>query len=197
MARTVGQHHGDLRRALLDAALELVRQGNAESLTLRGVARQAGVSSGAPYHHFSDKAALLGHVAREGFEQLAQVQDRVPAGEPGPRLSEMSAAYVRFAVEHRAHYQVMFARSPTQLMGEAREGLREVARQTFATLVGAVCAANPALTAEEGGRRGLLIWALAHGAVEVGRWSADLDPSFSVDVLAHDVGAQALAIALG
>ncbi|MFK7928111.1 MAG: TetR/AcrR family transcriptional regulator, partial [Myxococcota bacterium] len=74
MKRTVGQHHGDLRRALLDAALDLVQQGDAQSLTLRGVARHAGVSSGAPYHHFDDKAALLGEVAREGFEQLAQVQ---------------------------------------------------------------------------------------------------------------------------
>jgi len=60
-------HHGDLRRALLDAALELLAREGASALTLREVARRAGVTHAAPYRHFTDKQALLAAVAEEGF----------------------------------------------------------------------------------------------------------------------------------
>src|SRR5215813_10430287 len=61
-------HHGDLRRALLDATLRLVEEHGPQGFTLRAAARAAGVSPGAPYHHFADKDALLAAVAEEGFE---------------------------------------------------------------------------------------------------------------------------------
>ena len=68
-SRSVGQHHGDLRAGLLRAALELLHEGGVEALTLRAVARRAGVSPGAPYHHFADKDALLAAVAEDGFAE--------------------------------------------------------------------------------------------------------------------------------
>src|SRR5262245_23788463 len=103
-------HHGDLRRALLDAALEILAEGGAAGLTLREVARRAGVTHAAPYRHFEDKAALLAAVAEEGFravyaEMLAR-SERVK--DPVERLYQIGAAYVLFAVTHPAHFRVMF-----------------------------------------------------------------------------------------
>src|SRR5690349_19263411 len=63
-------HHGDLRRALVDAALALISEGELGTFSLREVARRAGVTPAAPYHHFKDKTALLAAVAEEGFEAL-------------------------------------------------------------------------------------------------------------------------------
>ena len=186
--RKVGQHHGDLRRALLDAALALVGEGALERLSLRGVARRAGVSPGAPYHHFADKAALLAAVAEEGFRALAALQQTHTEPVPGDRLEAMSADYVRFAVAHATHYRVMFARSPGQVDPAEGGALRGTALQTFGMLVEAVAAANPALDADEARRRAVVGWSLAHGAVGVAPWVGELDPSFDVEDLARRVG---------
>ncbi|MFT4571001.1 MAG: AcrR family transcriptional regulator, partial [Candidatus Binatia bacterium] len=65
-------HHGDLRRALVEGALELLHERGPAGLTLRGAARKAGVSEAAPYRHFADKEALLASVAEEGFRALSR-----------------------------------------------------------------------------------------------------------------------------
>ena len=107
VARGVGQHHGDLRHALISAALELVAESDAADVTLRAVARRAGVSAAAPYHHFPDKDALLAAVARDGFEALTRVQLAILSG-PGSardRLEELVKQYVLFADGHRTHYR--------------------------------------------------------------------------------------------
>src|SRR5438552_17146029 len=70
--RRAGYHHGNLRRALLDAALALVEREGADALTLRAAARRAGVSQAPPYRHFRDKEALLGAVAEEGFRAVTE-----------------------------------------------------------------------------------------------------------------------------
>lgn len=98
-----GYHHGDLRRALLTAAVDAISEAGPAAVSLRELARRAGVSHAAPQHHFGDKAGLLTAVAREGFELLA---DDLAAGGD---LLEVGVAYVRFAVGHPAHFQVMFA----------------------------------------------------------------------------------------
>ena len=105
-----GYHHGDLHQALIDAGLELLREGGAEALTLRAVARAAGVSQTAPYRHFRDRGALVGAVAQAAFARLGTAIGRaLQKGEPGlPALRRGLAAYVRFAVEHPAEYRVMF-----------------------------------------------------------------------------------------
>ncbi|MDQ0378488.1 TetR/AcrR family transcriptional regulator [Amycolatopsis thermophila] len=97
-------HHGDLRRAILTAAAEAITEHGATALSLRDVARRAGVSHAAPVHHFGDKAGVLTALAAEGFALLADaLAARRDAG-----LVETGVAYVRFAVAHRAHFDVMF-----------------------------------------------------------------------------------------
>lgn len=188
MTRGIGQHHGDLRQALVAAALALVEEVGVEAVTLRAVARRAGVSPGAPYHHFPDKVALLAEVAREGFAALAEQQERHREVDPGDRLEAMAADYVRFARHHPTHYAVMFLAVPDDVAGEGADALRTTARATFGNLVAAHLAANPGLDEPEAVRRSLLAWALAHGAVQVGHWMTSLDPAASVERLAVDVG---------
>lgn len=98
-----GYHHGDLHRALLAAAVDAINEAGPASVSLRELARRAGVSHAAPQHHFGDKAGLMTAVAREGFELLARAYDGA-----GDDLLEVGVAYVRFAVDHPAHFQVMF-----------------------------------------------------------------------------------------
>lgn len=99
-------HHGDLRRAILDAAVEVIPQSGPARLSMRDLARRAGVSHAAPAHHFGDKAGLLTAVAAEGFDLLAEALTDVQV-RTGDFL-ELGVAYVGFAVDHRAHFEVMF-----------------------------------------------------------------------------------------
>lgn len=198
MNRRVGQHHGDLRHALMVAALQLVAESDADEVTLRAVARRAGVSAAAPYHHFPDKDALLAAVGRDGFEALTKVQLDVLSG-PGSapdRLEELVKQYVVFAMEHRTHYGLMFRTIPTEVAGEEGRALMDAALSAFGRLVQAVRDASPGLGADEAGRRALLGWALAHGAVDVGPWAAALRPKLDAGELAADVGRAVRAMAL-
>jgi AcrR family transcriptional regulator len=99
-------HHGDLRRALLEAALQAIAEVGPAAVSLRDLARRVGVSHAAPAHHFGDKAGLLTAVATDGFERLAATL-RETYQATGSFL-EVGVAYVRFAVTHRAHFEVMF-----------------------------------------------------------------------------------------
>lgn len=95
-------HHGDLRRAVLTAALDVIRTEGPSALSLRDLARRAGVSHAAPAHHFKDRAGLLTAIATEGYDFLAHTLAEAPD------LRERGVHYVRFAVGHPAHFQVMF-----------------------------------------------------------------------------------------
>src|ERR671923_449319 len=123
-------HHGDLRRALIDTALAMVTEEGAWNFTLREVARRAGVSHAAAYNHFEDKSALLAEVAALGFQSLRQTMEAAARGQSRSArqaFAGIAAAYVRFGVEHPAHYRLMFgaeladkARRPTlQAAGDA------------------------------------------------------------------------------
>ena len=110
-ARRDTYHHGDLRAALLDAALELVRDQGPSAVSLREVARRAGVSHAAPAHHFGDKAGLLTALAAQGFERfLAAQQAAAERGghDPGKRLAWTGRAYVMFAAEQTEYFSLMF-----------------------------------------------------------------------------------------
>lgn len=135
--RKAGYHHGDLRRALLDAALEQVREEGAAALSLREVARRAGVTHAAPYRHFASKEALVAAVAEEGFrtmrETLLAAMD--PDAGPGENLGRIGVAYVRFAVGHPSHFRVMYGAGQGDVasfpeMAEAGRGAFEVLVQT-------------------------------------------------------------------
>ncbi|WP_006244449.1 TetR/AcrR family transcriptional regulator [Mycolicibacterium tusciae] len=103
-------HHGDLKRALTDAALQLVQEKGPKGFTLREVARRAGVSAAAPYRHFADKAQLLAAAATQGFVQLHETLDDTVKATPdlSAQVLAMGRAYVRWAVTHPDYYQVMF-----------------------------------------------------------------------------------------
>lgn len=190
MARGVGQHHGDLRQALITAALDLIAESDADEVTLRAVARRAGVSSAAPYHHFADKNALLAAVARDGFEALGEVQVEVLArpGSPQDRLERLVTEYVLFALRHPTHYRLMFRTPPARVEGAEAAPLREAALSTFGRLVGAVSAVNVRISAQEAARRALLGWAMAHGAIEVSQWALGLSPGLDPESFAADAG---------
>lgn len=102
-------HHGDLRRALVDAARRLLEAEGPSALSLRAVAREAGVSPAAPYHHFKDKAELLEAVAHEGWEMVSRLMTEAKAGTTGPhQLTALGIAYVCFARDNPALYRVMY-----------------------------------------------------------------------------------------
>ena len=106
-------HHGDLSRALVDAARKILENEGPAALSLRAVAREAGVSPAAPYHHFKDKNELLEAVAHEGWEALdkALANARASAEDNRVRMTNLGVAYVCFARDNPALYRVMYDRS--------------------------------------------------------------------------------------
>ena len=109
MSSKAAYHHGDLRAALVRAALELLEEGGESALSLRAVARCAGVSPAAPYRHYVDREALVSAVAAVGYRELAE---RLAAGHPSPstpeQLASVAIAYVQFALERPALFRIMF-----------------------------------------------------------------------------------------
>jgi AcrR family transcriptional regulator len=103
-------HHGDLSRALVLAGRRVLEAEGPAALSLRAVAREAGVSPAAPYHHFKDKSELLVAVAREGWQELNAELEKARAAAPTPRaaLTEIGVAYVRFARDNPAIYRIMY-----------------------------------------------------------------------------------------
>lgn len=105
-------HHGNLRRALMDAALRYVQEGGPDAFSMAEAARQAGVSSGAPYRHFPDRVALMRAVAAEGEELLAESLDKAidESGADGwSRLFAVGHAQLAFAREHPAHFRILYS----------------------------------------------------------------------------------------
>ena len=102
-------HHGDLRAACVRAAMELLEEGGEAALSLRAVARRAGVSPAAPYRHYADREALVSAVAVVGYRELAE---RLAAAHPAPstpeQLAGVAIAYVQFALERPALFRIMF-----------------------------------------------------------------------------------------
>jgi AcrR family transcriptional regulator len=121
-------HHGDLRRVLLEAAVEAIDEVGPAALSLRDLARRAGVSHAAPAHHFGDKAGLLTAVAADGFRRLAATLG--DAYRATGSFLEVGVAYVRFAVTHRAHFEVMFRpelyRADDPALAQARDAARSL-----------------------------------------------------------------------
>jgi AcrR family transcriptional regulator len=102
-------HHGDLRRVLIDAALEEIATRGPAHVSLRALARSAGVSHAAPSYHFKDKSGVFTAIAIEGFELLHHSQLRTSQGvAPDQTLLPLAVTYVLFAIEHPSHYEVMW-----------------------------------------------------------------------------------------
>jgi AcrR family transcriptional regulator len=109
--RSPGQHHGDLRNALEEAALALVAERGPHGFTLAEACRRAGVSAAAPYKHFADRDALLTSLAEKGYrEQHLRYSAAVSSSDdPAEQLAAFAAAYVRFAAEERALFDITFS----------------------------------------------------------------------------------------
>ena len=167
-------HHGDLRRALLDAAVEVIAAEGPAAVSLRELARRAGVSHAAPAHHFGDKAGLLTAVAADGFGLLAE--ELRAAYEATGEFLEVGVAYARFAVTHPAHFAVMFRpdlhRRDDAALRAAREAARGVLYRRAGDQTGTegLDAATAAVAA----------WSLVHGLVALWQ-SGNLPPELGDD----------------
>lgn len=157
---TDAYHHGDLRRALLDAAWEQVDREGPDAVSLAGLAKQLGVSQPAPYRHFPDRNALLTAVATRAFSEFTASLRQAGDGPAGKALSRMAQAYVDFGTSRRGIYRLMFA-SPILLDAAGDAELKAIARGSFELLVGALDTQGAARPEA----RALRIWVALHGIV--------------------------------
>lgn len=158
---------GDLRRDLLDAALDLIAQEGPSAVSLRSLARRLGVSHAAPANHFPDKAALFTAIAVEGFTMLARaITDEAsrlgPAATAGQRFRAAGRAYTGFAVAHPAHFAVMWQRD---LLHPDDPELAVAADRTFELLLGSVrdIQAEGWAAGSEPQTVAYLAWSVVHG----------------------------------
>ncbi|MFO0562560.1 MAG: TetR/AcrR family transcriptional regulator [Polyangiales bacterium] len=158
-------HHGDLRRALMDAALSMLAKshGDVSELSLRAVAAKAGVSPGAPYHHFEDKTALLAAIAEDGYMQLgASLAASVDNATDTRLVERVVRAYFRWAKENSARYRVMFL---PELRERRFEAIRAVAAATLAQWAAWLRLLEPGRTAAEAQVLAVTLWSAMHGFV--------------------------------
>jgi AcrR family transcriptional regulator len=169
LARAAGKkpyHHGDLRLALVDAAARLAAEVGPSAVTLREVARRAGVSQAAPYHHFADKSALLAAVAEAGFRLFDAHQAAALAGAPDDaleRLAALGVSYIRFALTETHYFHVMFR--PPVFDGRRYPELDDVSKRSFERLVETTRAARAVFGIEDEDPRAaaFVMWSLPHG----------------------------------
>jgi AcrR family transcriptional regulator len=161
-------HHGDLRSALLNAAIKQIAEVGPAGFTLREVARRAGVSHNAPYRHFRDKDELMAAVAAEGFLELTRAMRERANREHGAlkRLNQSGLAYVDFALRHPEHFTVMF----DVPAGSTSYGETAVAgEEAFGTLVSFVrqCQQEGSLPAGDPLPLALRAWSIVHGVAKL------------------------------
>jgi AcrR family transcriptional regulator len=151
-------HHGDLRRAVLRRAVEVIEAEGPGQFSLRSLAADLGVSHTAPRHHFGSREGVLNAVAAEGFTLLAT--DLRSVRESGGSFLEVGVAYVAFAVSHPAHFEVMF--SP-KLLDEHDPALWSAREMTFAELRGGVAALAASGQVDDPPAAILAAWSIVHG----------------------------------
>jgi AcrR family transcriptional regulator len=165
-----GYHHGNLREALVRAALDLISQKGPAGFTFADAARWAGVSSAAPYRHFRDREALLADVARRGFDRFeAALSSAWDNGRPDPyrAFENVGRAYLAFARSEAAYYSAMFEAGVSI---ETEPGLRTAAERAFEVLrhaSEALCARLPAERRPPALMMSLHVWALSHGVASL------------------------------
>ncbi len=165
--RRRGYHHGNLREALIEAALALIAEKGPSGFSFADAARSAGVSSAAPYRHFRDREALLADVARRGFELFEQRLDAAwNDGRPDTftAFENTGRAYLAFARDEPAHYSAMFE-AGVEL--DADPELRKAADRAFAVIrkaAEALCSHAPAGAPRPPAMMvALHLWSMAHG----------------------------------
>lgn len=169
--KTQTYHHGDLRRALEQAALAIVTEEQDWAFSLREVARRAGVSHNAPYNHFADKNDLLAAVAAAGMEKLREKMQIAVSGieDPAMALWASGQAYVRFGTSNPALYRLIFG--PAIAAGGRRPGIVEEAGARTRAVLEAIIergVRSGAFTIDINDTRGqtiaaLTAWSAVHG----------------------------------
>jgi AcrR family transcriptional regulator len=155
-------HHGDLRDALVHAALREAEQGGPEAISIKALAKQLGVSQPAPYRHFADREALLAAVTAEAFRQFSAVlREAISKPSTRSKLSRFAQATLAFGLRRNGIYRLMFA-SRTMACTSKGSELHTAAMETFALVLDALEAPAVGLLRE---RFALQIWAALHGVV--------------------------------
>jgi AcrR family transcriptional regulator len=155
-------HHGDLRQALVQAALREAEQGGPEAISIKALAKDLGVSQPAPYRHFADREALLQAVTAEAFRQFNTIlAEAIAKPSKRSKLSRFAQAALDFGLRRNGIYRLMFA-SRTMACAPDDSELHLAARETFELLIEALEAPRVGLLRE---RHALQIWAALHGVV--------------------------------
>lgn len=176
-------HHGNLRAQVLATAAQIVAADGPDALSLRDLARRAGVSHAAPAHHFSDRRGLFTALAAEGFAYLADdLQPSVTRG----RFDETAVAYVRFAVAHPGHFAVMFR---TDLVDAADPAFADARAGAGALLDAGLAAVPDAVLVIPRADARRAAWALVHGVATLSLAGAfgDADPEALALRCAHQL----------
>jgi AcrR family transcriptional regulator len=158
--RTDTYHHGNLKAALMKAAFQVIRKTGVESLTLREIARQAGVSHNAPYRHFASKEDLIAALATDTLRQMTAAVREAVAGESQlePRLRAAARAYLNYALKNPARFQLTFHAAFDR---ESFEEYVAAYTESLALLAELVPAPDTELASE-------LVWSSIHGISELG-----------------------------
>lgn len=157
MSRPESYHHGDLAAALVQSAIELLNEDRSAELSLRAVARRAGVSPAAPYRHFADREALVSSVAAVGYRELTA---RLRAASESPSsvddVADIAVAYVRFALERSGLFRAMFAERCDPTSPDRVEAVEAIHEYLNTVVAATVSTAEPEEVATA-------MWALVHG----------------------------------
>jgi AcrR family transcriptional regulator len=161
MVSAPSEQHGDVRRLVLDAAIAIIELEGAESLSMREVARQAGVSHQAPYHYFGDRSGILAAISEEGFTGLAQAfrdvhETEMPAAKAG------FIAYLNFAREHVGHFRVMFRNDICGVSTHAStQTAADYAFEELRLMVSRIT--GPEIDTNKAFTFAAMLWSLSHG----------------------------------
>lgn len=197
MNETKNYHHGNLRQALIDAALEVVERDGYQALSLRELAQLLGVSRGAPYRHFADRDALLAACAMEGFRQLMAASQAMTeaVSDSMQRAHAMGTAFIAFAEAQPGLFMLMF---DSGLLNQAQDNdeLGELLRQTYEQVSETVAATLEVTDPTTLRLRMIGMWSTLYGYARL-RQSRMLKPYMLEGVTAEDARQAVLDAAFG
>ncbi len=187
-------HHGDLKRALIQAGVKILAKEGLGGLSLRKVARKAGVSHSAPYAHFPNKQSLIAAISTEGFKQLYSELDAAAApfaSDPRRQLVEAAHAYTAFALNNPDTFKIMFS----GILEKEKDypAFVQASRQAFAWVVDIVraCQSAGVLPSTDAELAAVALWGQMHGVI-----SLALEGQISHTVLDHNTVQDIVAFAV-
>lgn len=183
-------HHGDLRTAILDAAEDMLAKKPIELISMRGLARSAGVSPGAPYHHFKDRSGLIIALCQRGFVRLGE---ELQSKRTSQGVEGLIAGYLTFSSENPTLYRLMFSAEAT--LGDRKDELHPYAGPVADLLFNEIKAAGNSVLSRRDELTGVSVWCFMHGLVTLGmaaplqaRLGETSVQNFSKDVVGRLIG---------